>query len=104
MVILAFELSMPSNNAWNGRWTGEGTCYAIVRSFRTGWPTVDGKSIPSYAHYAFGDGWAAAVTVREVDRIEAAKLRLLSQGFCGYDWMVESLIRTGAISPDEVPR
>ena len=35
-MILSFELSMPNNNAWNGKWTGEGTLYAIVKNFGRG--------------------------------------------------------------------
>ena len=32
MTIVCFELSMPSNNAWNGRWSGEGRCYARINN------------------------------------------------------------------------
>jgi hypothetical protein len=38
------------------------------------------------------------VTVKEIpDRKTAAKLRKISSGFCGYDWMVRSIMRDGYI-------
>lgn len=100
-MIVAFELSMPSNNAWDGKWSGDGECYAIVRSFRKGWPTVKGTPIHSYFTYSFGDGWVAAVSVRQVERGEAQKIRNRSRGFCGYDWMVESILESNRI---DVPK
>ena len=96
MTMIAFVLSMPSNNSWNGQWTGDADVYAIVQSFK-GWPTVEGKPIPERATYSFGDGWVAAIKVREVDRNEASRLRRASKGFCGYEWMVRSLLKRGAI-------
>ena len=47
--------------------------------------------------YDFGDGWSAKVSVRAVDAAEARKVRKVSQGFCGYDWMVQSLSLWGDI-------
>ena len=89
-MLISFELSMPGNNAWNGKWSGEGRCYVIVRGLRS--PPKLG-----YYSYSFGDGWRAAVTVREVSSSAAAKLRKQSAGFCGYDWMVDSIINEGDI-------
>ena len=31
-VRVEFRLSMPSANSWNGRWSGEGRNYAIVKT------------------------------------------------------------------------
>ena len=45
-----------------------------------------------YFSYNFGDGWRAAIEVTKVEAKEASKLRRQSAGFCGYDWMVESII------------
>lgn len=95
-MILSFALSMPSNNAWNGKWSGDESFYAIVRNVRTQAKAqiiLDGKRYT----YNFGDGWCAAVTVREVDAKEARQIRNKSQGFCGYDWMVDSIFRSGKI-------
>jgi hypothetical protein len=90
---ISFELSMPGRNSWNGRWSGESTVYAIVYSFRK-MPTTFKLG---YYSYDFGDGWRAAVTVREVDKPTAKMLKKRSKGFCGYDWMVDSIISDGAI-------
>jgi len=50
-----------------------------------------------YYRYDFGDGWAAGVTVRKVDTKEAGKIRRKTNGFCGYDWMVQSIQDHGKI-------
>lgn len=90
-MLVLFELSMPGNNAWNGRWSGEGKCYAVVRSFRSGAPKF------GYYDYNFGDGWRAGVTVREITSPAAKKLRKQSIGFCGYDWMIDDICKHGRI-------
>lgn len=96
-MIVAFELSMPNVNSWNGRWSGEGGCYAILKTFRG--KKQEAKAAELCAkrshYYNFGDGWGASVGVREVDAVEARRLRKASVGFCGYDWMVENIIRWG---------
>ena len=103
--MLAFKLSMPGVASWNGRWSGEGREYVIVRSL--------GRSKAAGAHeakilagapygYGFGDGWFASVSVREVDPTEARKLRRTSAGFCGYDWMVDSIIDHGKITLNKI--
>ncbi len=92
-MLISFELSMPGNNAWNGRWSGEGTCYAIVKSFRKMPATF---KLGSYG-YSFGDGWCANVTVREITKPAADKLRKQSKGFNGYDWMVDEITTLGRI-------
>lgn len=95
-MIVSFELSMPGRNSWNGKWSGEANYYAIFKSFRV----TPKKPLPfklgSYG-YNFGDGWHANVAVREVTSSAARSLRKQSRGFCGYDWMVESIIRDGDI-------
>ena len=93
MAVFAFTLSMPSNNAWNGKWTGDGDFYAKTR-------TVSEKaadSLKDYYSYDFGDGWRAAVEVKRVDSRTAAKIRKKSSGFCGYDWMIDSILQHGEI-------
>lgn len=97
---LAFILSMPNNNAWNGRWSGQGKCYAIVRT--VGRSNAAKEKAAKLAaeksfYYDFGDGWGASVAVREVDTNEARQLRRQSLGFCGYDWMVGSILTHGKI-------
>lgn len=97
-MMLSFTLSMPGVASWNGKWSGDGRCYVLVRGFRK--PPVDPEGEPlagRYFHYNFGDGWAAGVTVEQIDAHTARKLRRQSDGFAGYDWMVESIIRDGRI-------
>lgn len=95
-MLISFELSMPNNNAWNGKWSGEGRCYARVRSYENpqSWMEKD------YYYYNFGDGWGAGVTVKKVDAEQARKLRKASVGFCGYEWMIDSIEKHGRISAD----
>lgn len=94
-MLLSFTLSMPSNNSWNGKWSGEGNLYARVVNI--GNPTAREIVSKGYFHYNFGDGWAAAVTVKQIDGKEARRIRKETRGFCGYDWMIESIRGKGKI-------
>lgn len=94
-MLLSFTLSMPSNNSWNGKWSGEGNLYARV--VNVGNPTARELVEKGYFYYNFGDGWAAGVTVKAIDGKEARRIRKESQGFCGYDWMIESIRSKGKI-------
>jgi hypothetical protein len=97
-MLVSFELSMPSNNSWNGRWTGEGRLYARVVNVGASKKAREKyEKLIGYHTYSFGDGWRAAITVREVTSGAARKLRKDSQGFCGYDWMIASLRQWGKI-------
>lgn len=99
-MILSFTLSMPSNNAWNGKWTGESKKYIKTRAFGRGKAqnakAQDILDCGSFS-YDFGDGWRASIKVQQVDSGAAAKIRRISDGFCGYDWMIDSIYRNGKI-------
>jgi hypothetical protein len=91
--MVVFKLSMPNRGSWNGSWSGEDRLY--VR-------TVPNHKVPKRIvgqdfYYTWSDGWSACVSVFEVDSKEAAKLRKKSSGFCGYDWMIGSIICHGKI-------
>lgn len=106
-MIIAFELSMPSVASWNGKWSGEGRKYVIVRNVGASKKAVDKytKIVKrGYYHYSFGDGWAAGIQVKEIDRSIARKLKTASAGFCGYDWMVTSICDDGEIYGPARPR
>lgn len=93
-MMLSFSLSMPRNNSWNGRWTGEDRCHVRVLNFGSSKKNTEkAKAIldKGYFTYSFGDGWVAGITVKQVSASEAASLRRRSVGFCGYDWMIESI-------------
>lgn len=91
--MIAFELSMPGRGSWDGRWGGDGCCY--VR-------TVPSRRVPAEVvghdfYYRWDDGWCACVSVRKVSPAEARSLKKRSQGFHGYDWMIDSIIAHGDI-------
>jgi hypothetical protein len=91
--ILSFELSMPGCGSWNGRWSGASNFYAITKSF-TGKRGVElAQKILAHPHYSYGwsDGWRASVEVKAVDSKQAKTIRDKSKGFCGYEWMVDSI-------------
>jgi len=93
-MILCFELSMLSVGSWNGTWSGEDKFFAKVINFgKTKKAEEKAKVIlnEGYYRYGFGDGWMAGISVKQVDAKEAAKIRRKSLGFCGYDWMVQSI-------------
>lgn len=52
-------------------------------------------------HYSWDDGWGACVSVSRMSAQEARKLERLSSGFCGYDWMITSIIKDGYIHTKE---
>lgn len=52
---------------------------------------------PGWFTYCWEDGWSCGVDVSLVDAGEARKIRKKSNGFCGYDWMIDSLITDGRI-------
>lgn len=99
-MILVFILSMPSSGAWDGKWSGDGKLYAkIVNLGRSKKAEAEATKILAtrYYRYNFGDGWVAGIEVKEVDGKEATKIRRASHGFCGYDWMVNSIRNHGRI-------
>lgn len=96
-MILAFHLSMPNCSSWNGKWSGEGKKYVIVKTFKGKKSIENAEKIrdAGYFHYSWSDGWGAGITVKEVDSAQASKLRKESQGFSGYDWMVRTICDYG---------
>ena len=93
----AFILTMPNNNAWNGRWSGEGKVYAKVKTFTTREFKEQLLQRVGNHYHNFGDGWGANVEVKVVSLEEKRKLIKQSQGFCGYEWMINSIIDHGEI-------
>lgn len=86
-----FELSMPSNNSWNGKWTGEDRKYTVARNVSK----KKMETLKEYHTYNFGDGWVAGVTVREPKPRER-----VTNKFCGYEWMIDSILLHGKIQYD----
>lgn len=100
MSTLIFKLAMPNRASWNGRWSGEETLYAIVKSMgaskKAKTKTEELLKARSWYHN-FGDGWGASVTVSEATPAEARTVRKKTRGFCGYDWMVRDILDHGYI-------
>lgn len=96
-MILCFELTMPNRGSWNGRWSGEKDVHIITKSDRQiGKKLIEELDGQSF-YYGWDDGWGANVSCRVVDAAEARRLRKKNRGFCGYDWMVRSIIANGEI-------
>lgn len=100
MVKLVFELSMPGVGSWNGKWTGSDNYYAVVRDLgrgKAGEEKAAALAGQSFG-YNFGDGWFARVKVRRLATApEVRSIRKRSCGFCGYDWMIDSILKHGEI-------
>lgn len=90
-----FELSMPSNNSWNNRWSGENTRYTIAKTITE----KAAKRLSDYYSYSFGDGWVASVTARKAKPREK-----VTGNFCGYDWMVNEIIWYNEIRGSRNPK
>ena len=94
---IAFTLNMPNCGSWNGKWTGEGRLYCIVKNFKGKKHEAKAQELLDAGswYYSWGDGWGAAINAKKVDGKESARLRRKSRGFCGYDWMVDTIIKYG---------
>jgi len=79
MTYICFQLTMPRNNSWNGKWTGGEKFYARTRKF-TPKRAAEILSKDSYG-YNFGDGWYADVSVKEITGIEKRKIDKKTSGF-----------------------
>ena len=98
MNYLLFKLSMPHRGSWNNKWSLENENFTIAKRFRK----CDFEKLPDivgkYHEYRWDDGWTAVVNVKHLTNIKDVKqLTKNSQGFCGYDWMIESLLKFGKI-------
>jgi hypothetical protein len=89
---LEFKLSMPHTGSWEGKWSGADKNYTIVTRV-TDDQAAELLKTGSW-RYSWNDGWCASIDVREVPKGERVKK---SDGFSGYDWMVNSILRRGYI-------
>ena len=102
-MLISFELTMPSNSSWNGKWTGDNKKFYVVEEISKRWLgnqeyfkdlIANGKDDFSYS---FGDGWVANIEVEVVGAAEAKKRKKQSIGFAGYEWMIRSIKTYGEI-------
>ena len=90
-----FKLSMPSNNSCNGKWTGDKKNYAITKNITNkATERLKLNNGEQSWYYSFGDGWTACITARIIQKGERLPK---SDGFCGYNWMVEDIWLYGEI-------
>lgn len=85
-----FKLSIPGNNSWNGKWSGDGGNYTITKSVTDKRAKELGLSdnCEKDWYHNFGDGWTACITGRVLSKGERVAK---SRGFYGYDWMVKNI-------------
>lgn len=93
--MIAFILTMPNNNSWNGRWSGDRDLFVIVKKIEKKLAN-ELLEIENF-RYRWDDGWTANIEIKEIDSKEANKLRKKSQGFRGYEWMINSIIENKKI-------
>jgi hypothetical protein len=95
---VAFILTMPNVGSWNGKWTASSNFHARVRKLDK--PKAEKIIEGNNFYYNFGDGWGANVEVKKVLAKEANQIRKNTKGFCGYEWMIDSIINHGTIKTD----
>ena len=91
--MIVFELTMHGVGSWNGKWTGADRRYIRTRRNYDVPKEVWNKDF----FHRWEDGWEACVSVNRMTAYEARKLERQSSGFCGYDWMINSIIKHGDI-------
>ena len=98
-MLVCFNLSMPNVGSWDGKWTGADNLHARVKSFRSkkDIAMIEEKLGKRSYRYDFGDGWSACVVLTEITQKEANRIKRKSTGFCGYDWMIDSILDFGKI-------
>lgn len=92
-----FVITMPNVGSWNGKFSGKDNLYCKVFPYKS---KVDDAFIGKSFYYNFGDGWGASVKVEKIDSKTASKMKRLSSGFMGYDWMIGSIYKHNKIICD----
>ena len=107
MSALIYTLSMPGRNSWNGRWSGEDRIYAAIRRLPAGKKheaKADRIIAGSPYRYRWPDGWCASFSVHRAKGRDVTAVRRKTNGFCGYDWMVDSIEADGDIYGPDQPK
>ncbi len=95
MGLILFTLTMPGCGSWNGVDTGAGRFHGIIKSLSN----EDSKRVLETKDYRYtwDDGWSANIEVQKITGKDRPKIERRSEGFRGYDWMVDSIIKHGKI-------
>ena len=91
--MIVFKLTMPHIGSWNNKWSGQNKLYIRTRDERKVPKELWNKKF----FYRWEDGWEACISTEKMKASEALKLERKSDGFCGYDWMIKSIIEDGYI-------
>ena len=75
----------------------ENELYCKVKPFREKHEAI----IDDAYFYNFKDGLRAIVEVKKVPSKEAVKMEKASKGFCGHEWMIESIEKHGQIITED---
>lgn len=97
MTTILYTLSMPNCGSWNGRWTGEGNLYCMIKQYPKSSDVPKKVLLKQNYYYNFGDGWGANVACSKISGKEITRYRKASKGFCSYDWMVKEIEQFGRI-------
>lgn len=104
--MISYTLSMPTVGSWDRKCSGDDKSFVLLRPEARGKEArqkEEEKLAKGRFYYRFGDGWTALIVVEKVDNKTAWKLKKSSAGFCGYDWMVDSIEQYGSIlSPEKI--
>jgi len=107
-MLVSFELTMPHKASWNGRWSGEDKKFYVVKKLSERFVKSNehlkflNESGRSSFYYRWDDGWGANVDVERIDGMQARHRRKISSGFCGYDWMIQSILDQGFIETRKI--
>ena len=93
---------MPNRPSWDGGWSGEGRNYSALRELSDEQLAKlfdlapEGFDLSKCRHiwtHRWSDGWVAQVSVRVVPAGEELPK---SDGFHGYDWMIDNILANGS--------
>lgn len=93
-MIVLFRLTMPTCGSWDGTWSGAKDGHFLFRNIPK---TKAASLIHKSWKYSWEDGWTAQITAEPSNCHDKRKLIKKTKGFCGYDWMVDSIIEKGTI-------
>lgn len=100
MKLIEFNLTMPNRGSWNNKWSGDGQLFSIVKEFTDKqFKDYNIKALLDRRNFTYNwdDGWSANVCVKLITKEESKYIKKHSQGFYGYNWMIDSILKYGEI-------